>query len=647
MKYRREIDGLRAIAVIPVVLFHANFPLFSGGFVGVDIFFVISGYLITSIILEEIEKGSFSIIHFYERRARRILPALFFVILISLPFAYFIQTPSELESYSQSLFSVTVFSSNIYFWLTSGYFSSASELKPLLHTWSLAVEEQFYIFFPIYLLLVWRFRKRWVLVSIIALGVISLTLAQLASKTMPDTAFYLLPTRAWELMIGASLAIMLLHREAHKLIAENRRLTNELLSCLGLVMICTSIIIYDKNTPFPSVYTLVPTIGTALLIVFSNSNTLIGHFLGCRLLVGIGLISYSAYLWHQPIFAFTRAYTNSFPSLLFMLFLSSFSFLLAYISWRYIEKPFRTKGQFPRRAIFQFSIIVSSLFASIGLLGHFTNGFLEAKTTAVEKQLLSTATTSPMRDECHTGGADYKKPTDACKYFGPNKRWAIFGDSHAVELAYSLARKLEGTGSGIKHYSFSACPPMYLRSSEVSSCAAWTNEVMGVMSKDLSVEYIVVSYRLNRWLYGEHKNIYPNLPDLVSVEEQGNRWRSYVDVLEHLVSSGKKVILVLQSPELPESIENLILSKNYSDGLIIGVKRKWWDQRSNYSKNRLNEIPKEVHVFDPTNVFCDLENCYGTKDGMALYFDAHHMSVAGANILVDEIFSTLPIIGYK
>ena len=163
MEYRKEIDGLRAIAVIPVILFHAGFDRFSGGYVGVDIFFVISGYLITTIILHEKQSGNFSLVNFYERRARRILPALFFVMLISLPFAFLWLTPSNHKDFSQSLTSVAFFSSNILFWLETGYFDAASESKPLLHTWSLAVEEQYYVLFPLFLMLVWHFRKRWLL----------------------------------------------------------------------------------------------------------------------------------------------------------------------------------------------------------------------------------------------------------------------------------------------------------------------------------------------------------------------------------------------------------------------------------------------------------------------------------------------------
>ena len=199
MIYRREIDGLRALAVVPVILFHAGFQAFSGGFVGVDVFFVISGYLITSIILAELETGTFSVVNFYERRARRILPALFFVMLACLPFAWLWLLPDYLKSFSQSLVAVPVFASNILFWITSGYFEPAAELKPLLHTWSLAVEEQYYVFFPLFLMLTWRLGRRWILSILAVLLVVSLAAAEWGSHAEPVPTFFLLPTRGWEL----------------------------------------------------------------------------------------------------------------------------------------------------------------------------------------------------------------------------------------------------------------------------------------------------------------------------------------------------------------------------------------------------------------------------------------------------------------
>jgi peptidoglycan/LPS O-acetylase OafA/YrhL len=203
MKYRSEVDGLRALAVLPVILFHAGFTIFSGGFVGVDIFFVISGFLITTIIVDEMKQGCFSLLNFYERRARRILPALFFVMLCSLPFAWIWMLPQDLEFFSQSLVAVPLFFSNILFWYTSGYFETASELKPLLHTWSLAVEEQYYVLFPLLLMLVWKIGKKRIVLLLSLIAIVSLLTAQWGSTVHPSFTFYLLPTRSFEILIGA------------------------------------------------------------------------------------------------------------------------------------------------------------------------------------------------------------------------------------------------------------------------------------------------------------------------------------------------------------------------------------------------------------------------------------------------------------
>lgn len=263
VKYRSEIDGLRAVAVIPVIIFHAGFELFSDGFVGVDVFFVISGYLITTILIEDLNSGRFSLLHFYERRARRILPALFFVLLCTLPFAWFWMDPVQLKDFAQSLVAVTTFTSNILFWRETGYFNAASELKPLLHTWSLAVEEQFYIFFPVLLLVLWRFSSRMVLYIIIALSVASLIVSHWSSIAAPSATFYLIPTRAWELGAGSICAFLLNNRQPYE---------NNALSGLGLMLIFGSIFLYDSNTPFPSLWALAPVGGTALIILFAQRN---------------------------------------------------------------------------------------------------------------------------------------------------------------------------------------------------------------------------------------------------------------------------------------------------------------------------------------------------------------------------------------
>jgi peptidoglycan/LPS O-acetylase OafA/YrhL len=372
MKYRAEIDGLRALAVLPVILFHAGFEWFSGGFVGVDVFFVISGYLITTIIISEMAEGKFSIVNFYERRARRILPALFFVMAVCLPFAWLWLTPVDLKDFGQSLVAVSTFSSNILFWQERGYFETAAELKPLLHTWSLAVEEQYYILFPIFLILTWRLGIKWVLLLLSIVFFISLGVAQWGAYNSPSAAFFLLPTRGWELLVGVFAAFYLkynTHLKSHIL--------NQALSLLGFGMIAYSIIAFDKTTPFPSLYALIPTIGTGLLILSAVPKTYVHKLLSLKFIVGIGLISYSAYLWHQPLLAFARHRSFGEISELILITLCLASLVMAWFSWRFVEKPFRSKTKVSSRLIFKFSIIFTLFFSITGLWLYQSNGALK------------------------------------------------------------------------------------------------------------------------------------------------------------------------------------------------------------------------------------------------------------------------------
>jgi peptidoglycan/LPS O-acetylase OafA/YrhL len=371
MQYRREIDGLRALAVVPVILFHAGFTVFSGGYVGVDVFFVISGYLITTIIVTEQSRGEFTLAGFYERRARRILPALFVVLAATLPFAWMLLLPVDMRSFSQSLMAVAAFASNIFFWRTSGYFDSAAELKPLLHTWSLAVEEQYYVFFPVLLLLTVRLPRRWLMGLLLAGAVVSLALAQRRVAISSAATFYLLPTRGWELLIGALIGLYRFERPGDGM----RRPMAEALSVAGFLLIAASIFVYDKETPFPSVYTLAPTLGAGLILLFAVPGTVVGAVLGSRAFVGIGLISYSAYLWHQPMFALAREQALGEPGHGVMAGLALLSLVLAAFSLKFVERPFRGSRRFSRRQIFAMGIAGSLLFAGIGWAGTLTRGF--------------------------------------------------------------------------------------------------------------------------------------------------------------------------------------------------------------------------------------------------------------------------------
>lgn len=342
----------------------------SGGFVGVDIFFVISGYLITSLIVAEIDKGKFSLVNFYERRARRILPALFLVVLVCLPFAWVYLLPHEMVDFGKSVVAVTVFASNILFWKDSDYFAADSELLPLLHTWSLAVEEQYYLFFPLILMLAWRFGKSWfVPMLLVAIAAISLAFSEWLWRVDSAANFYLLPTRAWELMLGA-LAGLYLRSSSISI-----RWLREVGSLLGLLMIGLAIFLLDKSIPFPSLYALLPTLGTVLIILCADSQTLVGRLLSLPVFVGIGLISYSAYLWHQPIFAFARLHSMDELSAGVWVGLSALALLLAWLSWRWVEKPFRDRNCFSRAHIFTMSGVGSAVLIGIGMLLIMQGGF--------------------------------------------------------------------------------------------------------------------------------------------------------------------------------------------------------------------------------------------------------------------------------
>lgn len=637
MKYRREIDGLRALAVLPVIFFHAGFKAFEGGFVGVDIFFVISGYLITNIILSDLNAGKFSIVTFYERRARRILPALFFVMLCCLPFAWLWLVPTHLEDFCQSMAAVSVFSSNILFWRESGYFGVASELKPLLHTWSLAVEEQYYLFFPLFLLGLWKMRKRWIFGSLALVAIVSLLLAQWGAYNKPAATFFLLPTRGWELAIGALIAFYFLYKKNHAAFIAERKKTSEVFGFVGLALIGFSIVLFDKNTPFPSVYALLPTVGTALIIIFSNSGTAVGRLLGTRLLVGIGLISYSTYLWHQPLFVFARHWSFAAPGTLLLLTLSALSILLAYLSWRFVEVPFRDRQAINRSNIFRFALGGSLAFAVLGMAGDLTHGFYQQKTSEDQKTALSTATASPRRDDCHTGGVDYLPVEKSCVYHLGNVEWATFGDSHTVELAYALADRLKKREIGLRHFSFSGCAPSLGDDQDHTPCAQWTSEAVDYICSDKKIANVVVSYRIAAHLSGDQTDCYPEIPALKADAEVKAIMASYKRIIDRFVAAGKRVYLVMQAPELPVDINRLIYRGEFDGGNLVGVPKKWWDTRNEYFTAQLSEFNPGVTIIDPGKIFCDSEHCYAAINGVSMYFDDDHMSVAGADKVAEKI----------
>lgn len=363
-RHRADIDGLRAIAIIPVVLEHAGAPIFPGGFVGVDVFFVISGFLITGILRREMASGSFSLTRFYERRARRLLPALLVMTLFCIPFAWAWMLPEFLANFGQSIVATLLFSNNILLALTSGYWALESAFKPLLHTWSLGVEEQFYIVFPLLLFLVWKAGKAWQLGMIAFVGILSLCSAQYGAQAFPSANFYLPTSRAWELMIGAAMTFL----------PVSERRFNGVLSLTGLLLILASALFLHEDFLLPSAILLPATIGTALILQFSRPGTICHAVLTLRPMVGIGLISYSLYLWHQPLFAFARIYSLEPPSTTVMAVLTLLSVGFAFVSWRYVEQPFRQKNRISLRTLTLATGLPSLVLIAFGLFLHVGNG---------------------------------------------------------------------------------------------------------------------------------------------------------------------------------------------------------------------------------------------------------------------------------
>ena len=377
LKYRPEIDGLRAIAVSAVILYHAQITIlghqpFKGGFIGVDIFFVISGYLITSIILKElITTGKFSFKHFYERRIRRILPALLFVMLVSLPFAWIYLLPINFVDFLKSILYSLGFSSNFYFYFTGQLYGAESGLlKPFLHTWSLSIEEQYYILFPIVLLIIYKYFNKY-LIQILFLGfIISLGLAEWGNRNYPLFNFYILPTRGWELLAGSILAYFEILKGNR---CKNQSL-NLIMPFFGLILIGHSIYSFNDEIFHPSFYSLSPILGTCIIIWFSGKNELITKILSTKLFVGIGLISYSLYLWHYPIFAFGKI-TGLFLKFEYSIYLLILlAVLLSIFSYFFIERKFRDK-EFQFKSIFKIIIILYLLIIIFSLIVILTNGF--------------------------------------------------------------------------------------------------------------------------------------------------------------------------------------------------------------------------------------------------------------------------------
>tara|TARA_B100000787_G_scaffold50790_2_gene36638 strand:+ start:1175 stop:3124 length:1950 start_codon:yes stop_codon:yes gene_type:complete len=645
MQYRAEIDGLRAVAVLPVILFHAGFTAFSGGFVGVDIFFVISGYLITSIIISELDDGKFKLINFYERRARRILPPLFFVMLVCLPFSWFWLAPEYLKSFGQSLTAVSLFASNVLFWQESGYFDTAAELKPLLHTWSLAVEEQFYIVFPLLLLLIWRARLRFVLLTLTLLLLSSLWIAHWGAYNKPSAAFYLLPTRGWELLLGALLGIYL----AAKPYPSSKALC-EFFSLVGVSMISYSIVAFDASTPFPSLISLVPTVGTGLLIFSATPGTTAYKILTWRPLVLIGLISYSAYLWHQPLLAFSRhMFIEGLPDYLAFV-LCVVSLILAYISWLWIEKPFRDREVTSRKTIFTFSVVGLFSFGLAGLIIDQSEGF---PTRVDYPPEFVDSLNRPDKNDCFDRVLDDEGPDFGC-FLGAKKDrldFVFFGDSHSLSLKTIVDELANIHGVSVFYIGASGCIPflnIYLdRSDQLGNDCFKLNQRVAEFAEDKNIRGIILSAK---WSYYTNGYYDGSRVQLISESKtgpfnlEGSR-RSFENGLSHTINFysavGIPLFVISQPPHQKYHPRSVYFNKYMGRGDIseMSIKRKEFEGLEMFARNTFEQKYREINYLYTLDLFCNNKICpIGDATG-SYYYDENHLSEFGARKLENLIQS--------
>ncbi|MDB5593858.1 MAG: acyltransferase family rane protein [Hyphomicrobiales bacterium] len=641
LHYRPEIDGLRAIAIIPVVLFHAGFTLFGGGYIGVDVFFVISGYLITAIIIREVEAGEFTFAGFYERRARRILPALLVVMVCCVPFAWLWMLPRDFQDFSASMLSVAVFASNIFFWKQAAYFETASALKPLMHTWSLAVEEQFYILFPIAILLLWRWSRRSIVPAIAATAVVSLLLCEYASSRFPTFNFYWAITRAWEWLAGSLCAVAVVRRCPMR---------DNVLSALGLVAIIIPIFWFDSDTPFPSHYALLPVGGASLVLLFGVEATLAARLLSSKRMVGCGLISYSAYLWHQPLFAFARLRTLAEPSSVLMGTLTFVTFALAYLSWRFVEKPWRRKKSKEEKDNKKL-ILVSSGSACL-LIAMAAFGCLSAGAPSrFDKEVISLSDHNDLSGQNCTAVAFVvcKVGTDS-----GSRNIALIGDSHAHTLANEIDRELRRTARAGFVITGGFCVPLLkfvkTRGWVPTRCDLLMDEAIENVLRDENIRTVVLysewAYYTSGFRVGTTSHAVYNYDSGLSSDSKNNKLqleRALSNVFTKFLAAGKSVVVVKSTPEFLYDVPDYMAKARYFNTDLEGV---ILPLRSHIERNKdieqlLEGYSGRVFFVDPSTEFCDSENCQPFSGTQSFFRDSNHLNEQGAQKVVSKLMRAL------
>ena len=660
--YRADIDGLRALAVVAVIAFHAFPDQVSGGFIGVDIFFVISGFLITTLIQNSLQHQSFSFRTFYASRVRRIFPALVIVLLTCQVFGWFALLSNEYKALGKHIAASTAFIPNVIFWSESGYFDYAADAKPLLHLWSLGIEEQFYLFWPIVIWLGFKYKVSTVRIGT-ALFLGSLLLNLVMIEESPSAAFFSPFTRMWELLSGCLLACLvsskLIAIESFNTKLGSIKLIRQAISMIGLVLLLLGACMFDQDMLYPGAWALVPVLGTCFIIFAGDQSWVNTSILSNRLLVWIGLISFPLYLWHWPLLSFARIIEGSRPDWQIRTVLVAISFVLAVLTYYVIERPIRF-GRNMRSKTYAL-IMMMSLLGALGFITNLQDGF-KFRTTdkAIEAQLADLKFDIPDGEEWYC--KDMSPDGPRCHTTGPNPSVVVIGDSHALTIYSGLRERFKSKGQDIGLYGASdGCPPLLNviiqdQGGDVRNCLKKGSRAVQRIIADTSIKEVILTSRgpmyttakgfgdveleqFGPWILhfdGEDKGLRSNEEVFAS---------GLTKTLDALLAAGKKVIFLHDVPELGFDIRSCfsfrpmtITSKVVSP---CAVSRKEFEARAEAYRTMVNKIlleRPEIKVIDLSDALCDEKWCWGARDDVLFYIDDDHLSHRGADYVVRKLW---------
>lgn len=661
-QHRDDIDALRALAVTLVILYHFGVSALGGGFVGVDIFFVISGFLIGGILDRELAEGRFSLVRFYERRVRRIFPALFVMLFAAAGAASLWFFPADFQRFAMSAGAAALFWSNIFFNATSGYWDVAASSKPLLHTWSLAVEEQFYLVFPLLLFAIRRWSVAWRLAALGVLAVLSFVASIWAVKASPTAAFYLAPYRFWEFVLGAGLAVAPLRvsRLAAPEVAAERptkgapqhdgivRYVGEGLAALGLAMIAVSVFTLTPGSAFPGWGAVLPCLGAALLIAAGPDNA-VSRALSWKPVVFVGLISYSLYLWHWPVWVFANHLLGRAPAPLEAAGLVALTFVLSVLSWKFVEQPFRQKGAVPRKPLFITAAVAMAavcLFAGVAIETKGLPNRFDAKVAAIVAQ---EAPPPAIKDRCFGVAPKDVSVSRLCGLgaAGQPASFILWGDSHAEAIEPPIAEIAKRHHRrGLFAGSPSCAPLVGVDRYDVPTCRTFNDRVLAMILRHKEITTVILEAR---WGKNAQGTAYGNEGHgFVAIGDDQGRSQKPSDnaaifarglkrTVDALRADGRQVLLVGPVPEIGWTVPQVLarLAQEHREHVVVAPPAKKFYEREAAVLPLFYAMATEkgVSAVFPHDYLCKSGRCAVRKNGIPLYKDEHHLSDYGAKKL--------------